>query len=424
MFQTVFFYLFVIISIFNTLHFGMYIVGANIYDIKKFRNKEILQKKTRGIRPLVSIIISAHNEEDTIVRTLESLKKNSYRKTEIIVIDDGSTDATKKLVRTYIATHPKRNIRLMYKQKNVGKASALNHALRYGVRGELVMTLDADSSLDKHTVANAVRYFDDPTIVGVAANVRIPEATSILGLLQKFEFMVGYRTKKFFTVSNSEFIIGGVASTYRMSTLKAVKFYDHDIITEDIALSLKIVASGNKANRVVYAYDVIAETEGVQTFKDLLKQRYRWKLGNLQSIMKHRQLFANRDSKYSKMLTMYRIPMAFFGEILLLFDPLAIAYVIYICIMLGNLSLLIGSYITITLYLVWNIMPDEHMSFVSKLRMCLYAPIMYFIMYIMNVVQVAAIIRCLWNYKKVLRTTATSSTWQSPTRVSSSVTSL
>jgi len=402
----------------------MYIVGANIYDINKFRNKKTLQKRKRGIRPLVSIIIPAHNEEASIIRTLESLKSNTYRKTEIIVIDDFSTDSTKKLVRDYITTHPKRSIRLMFKRQNVGKAGALNHALLHGVKGELVMTLDADSTLGKKSVANAVRYFDDPAVVGVAANVRIPEASSILGLLQKFEFMVGYRTKKFFTVSNSEFIIGGVASTYRMSTLKAVKFYDHDIITEDIALSLKIVASGNKANKVVYGYDVIAETEGVQSFKDLLKQRYRWKLGNLQSIIKHRQLFANRDSKYSKMLTMYRIPMAFLGEILLLFDPLAIAYVIYICMMLGNVSLLIGSYITITLYLVWNIMPDEHMSLMSKLKMCLYAPIMYFIMYIMNVVQVVAIVRCLLNYKKVLRTTATSSTWQSPTRVSATVTSL
>ncbi|MDB5160449.1 MAG: glycosyl transferase family 2 [Candidatus Saccharibacteria bacterium] len=413
-----------IVSVFNTIHFGMYVVGANIYDIMKFRTKEKLQKKPRGIRPLVTILIPAHNEEASIVRTLESLKKNSYRKSEIIVIDDASTDATKKLVREYIVANPTRNIRLMYKQKNVGKASALNHALRHGVNGSLVMTLDADSTLDKKSVANAVRYFDDPTIVGVAANVRVTEASSILGLLQKFEFMIGYRTKKFFTVSNSEFIIGGVASTYRMSTLKSVGFYDHDIITEDIALSIKIVATGNKKNKVVYGYDVVAKTEGVQTFKDLLKQRYRWKMGNLQSIIKHRHLFANRDGKYSKMLTMYRIPMAFIGEILLLFEPIVIGYVIYVCIVLGSLSLLVGSYITITLYLVWNIMPDEHMSFMDKIRMCAYAPIMYFIMYLMNVVQVVAVVRCLWNYKKVLRTTATSSTWQSPTRITATTSTL
>jgi biofilm PGA synthesis N-glycosyltransferase PgaC len=422
MFQGFFFYLFIIISIINTVHFGMYIIGADIYDIMKFRNKEKLQKKPRGIRPLVTILIPAHNEEASIVRTLESLGKNSYRKTQIIVIDDASTDATKKLVREYIATHPKRSIRLMYKQKNVGKASALNHALRHGAKGELIMTLDADSMLDKKTVANAVRYFDDPTIVGVAANVRVLDTESILGLLQKFEFMIGYRTKKFFTVSNSEFIVGGVASTYRMSTLKAVGFYDHDIITEDIALSIKIVATGNKANKVVYGYDVVAKTEGVQTFKDLIKQRYRWKMGNLQSIIKYRHLFGNRNGKYSKMLTMYRIPMAFIGEILLLFEPIIIGYIIYICIVIGSLSLLIGSYMTITLYLIWNIMPDEHMSLMAKVRMCAYAPIMYFIMYIMNVVQVIAVVRCLWNYKKVLRTTATSSTWQSPTRITATPT--
>jgi cellulose synthase/poly-beta-1,6-N-acetylglucosamine synthase-like glycosyltransferase len=307
----------------------------------------------------------------------------------------------------------------MYKRKNVGKASALNHALHHGAPGELIMTLDADSIIGKNSIASAVRYFDNPKIVGVAANVRVMDATTILGLLQKFEFMIGYRSKKFFTVTNSEFILGGVASTYRMKTIKEVGFYDCDILTEDIALSFKVVSRGNKANRIVYGFDVVAMTEGVQTFKELLRQRYRWKMGNLQSLIKYRQLFANRSNLHSNMLTWYRIPMAFIGEIMLLFEPFVIGYVIYLCVILGNLSLFIGSYITITIYLLWNILPDEHMSFGKKLLMGSYAPVMYFIMYMMNLVQVIAVVRCLVNYKQVLRAKEAKSTWKSPERQTS-----
>jgi len=412
------FYLFIVVGTINVLHFGLYMVGANYYDIRRFktdaRTTKLQKKRTR--RPLVSVLIPAHNEEKSIIRCLESVRKNTHRKVEIIVIDDASSDNTRKLVREYIALHPNRNIKLLYKRKNVGKAEALNHALKRAAHGDLIMTLDADSVIDRKTIKHAVAYFDDPAIAGVAANVRVLDNKTILGLLQKFEYMVGYRSKKFFSVTNSEFIVGGVASTYRASVLKKVGFYDNDILTEDIALSLKVVAEGNKAHRIVYGYDVIAMTEGVQTFKSLLRQRYRWKMGNLQSIIKYRQLVAHTSGMYSRMLTWYRLPMAFIGEVILLFEPLVLAFVIYACLQLGSLSLIIGAYLTITLYLVWNVMPDEHMPLKKKLAMVGYAPVMYFIMYIMNVVQLVAVVRCIANYKQVLRRERATSVWVSPER--------
>lgn len=416
MFWYLVFYLFLFISILNILHFGFYLVGANYYDIKQFKRRQQNQRRRHRASPTISVLIPAHNEAKTIIRCLESVRVNTYRNLQIIVIDDASTDNTRQLVRQYIAQHPTRAIKLMYKRVNSGKAAALNHALRQAVDTDLVMTLDADSVLAKQSLTKAAAYFRDPTVVGVAANVRVIENLSILGLLQRFEYMIGYRSKKFFSLTNSEFIVGGVASTYRTSTLKQVGFYDQDIITEDIALSLKIVAQGNKAKRVIYGYDVVAMTEGVQTFSQLLRQRYRWKMGNLQSIIKYRRLLLAKPDTHSRALTWYRLPMAFLGEILLLLEPLAMVYVVYVCIQLTSLMFIIGAYMTITLYLVWNILPDEHLSLKSKLKMCAYAPVMYFIMYIMNLVQLIAITRCLLHPKQILRKAATHAHWVSPDR--------
>lgn len=410
------FYLFITISIIDVTHFGLYLAGANYYDIAEFRRLARKTKLSRTKRPTVTVLIPAHNEELGIIRCLDSVRTNSHRNLEIIVIDDASTDTTTKLVRAYIAKHSHRDIRLIAKRKNVGKAEALNHALRKGVKGEFVMTLDADSVLHKQAIKNAVRYFETPNVVGVAANVRVMDSTSLLGLLQKFEYMVGYRSKKFFSVTNSEFIVGGVASTYRYSTMKAVGFYGHDTFTEDIELSLRVISQGNKTNRIVYGADVLAMTEGVQSFKALLKQRYRWKMGSLQSLTKHRGLLMNIDNRYSRMLTFYRIPMAFIGELIVLLEPLVIGYVVYLSFLLLSTTMLIGSYATITLYLLWNLAPDEHMSVRSKLKMAAYTPIMYFLFYTMNVVQLSAIVRCLFNPKQILRKTATKATWISPAR--------
>jgi len=418
MFLQILFYLFVIISVIDIIHLGFYLVGANYYDIWQYRRQaRAKQRSHHALRPLVSVLIPAHNESMGIIRCLESVRCNTYRKLEIIVIDDASTDDTRKLVRDYIAKYPNRNIRLMYKQRNVGKAEALNHALRSGVKGDLVMTLDADSVLQRSSITNAVAYFQDPAVAGVAANVRIMDSLSMLGLLQKFEHMVGYRSKKFFSVTNTEYIVGGVASTYRRDILKQIRFYDNDTTTEDIGLSLKVVALGNRAHRVVYASNVLAMTEGVQSFTGLMRQRYRWKLGGLQNLVKYRGLVANTDARYSRGLTFYRLPMAFFGELMLLLEPLAIGYVVYVCYLLLNPSMIIGAYMTITAYLLLNIWPDEHMNAAKKLRMSMYAPIMYFVFYLMNVVQLAAIFRCIFHYRQTLNRSQVVSHWVSPKRI-------
>jgi biofilm PGA synthesis N-glycosyltransferase PgaC len=416
MIEQIFFVIFIIVSVINITHFGLYLVGANYYDIKRFKKDSKVYKKKRGLRPLVSVLIPAHNEELSIVRCLETVRKSTHRKFEIIVVDDASTDNTKRIVKKYIEDHPWVNIKLMYKQKNSGKANALNHALRHGAKGQLIMTLDADSGLGKKSMANAVRYFDDERVVGVAANVRVLDNFKILGLLQVFEYMIGYRSKKFYSLSNSEFIIGGVGSTYRTEVMKSVGYYDKDIITEDIALSLKVAAQGNRENRLVYGVDVIAMTEAVGSLKGLMRQRYRWKMGILQSLVRQKHLLGNINSKYSLSLTFYRIPMAFFGELLIILEPFAIAFVVFLMIKSGNPMFLIGTYMTITGYMFLNIWPDELMNRRRKIKMSLLSVPMYMVFYIMNFVQLTSIIRCLFNYKQVTLKKNTTTTWVSPAR--------
>jgi cellulose synthase/poly-beta-1,6-N-acetylglucosamine synthase-like glycosyltransferase len=302
-------------------------------------------------------------------------------------------------------------------KKNVGKGGALNRGLREFAKGELVMTLDADSILSKHAIERAVAYFVDPTIVGVAANVRIIEEPSVLGVLQTLEHMIGYRSKKFYSIANCEFIIGGVASTYRMDMMRQVNFYDTDTFTEDIGLSIKIVSQGNRQNRIVYGADIVATTEGVETFKALFKQRYRWKYGSLQNLVKYRRLIFNLNPRYSRSLTVYRMPMAVFSELVILCLPILLAYVIYVSITAGDPRLVVGAYFTITAYTMMTLWFDEHIGFWSRLRLSLYAPIMYFIFYIMDMVQVAAVARCFFKIRSLVTQKNEGSTWVSPQRV-------
>lgn len=447
-------YLIAFANVVSLVHLGLFMTGANVYDIRAARSRHMADKKAKryGIeaskpeeQPLISVVVPAHNEEKGIVRTLDSLRASSYPNIEIIVVDDGSTDRTSEVVRSYIANMPASRIATymartqggrtglftrramraplknhaikLVRQKNGGKGSAMNNGIRNYANGSLVMCLDADSKIHPRAIANAVAYFKDNRVVGVAANVRVM-GHGWLGTLQRFEHMIGYRSKKFYTMTNSEFIVGGVASTYRKSVLNQVGYYDTDTQTEDIGLSMKIVAQlGNKDKRIVYASDVVAMTEGVLTYKALIKQRYRWKLGSLQNLYKYRHMMGNAASEtHSRTLTLYRLPFALIGELLLILEPLMMAYIIYLSISRQSLAIFMGAWLTITLYTLWTIWPDEHMAIRQKLRMSASAMIIYILFYAMSLVQLAAIYKCLKNFRRVVDLSGQSNTWVSPAR--------
>ena len=431
------FWLFAGVSILYVVHFGLYLAGANFYDVWQQRRKGIkgvrlpaayqpecaatatwTRKGFPEVPGLVTVVIAAHNEEAVIVRTLESIRRSTYRSFEVLVADDASGDLTGRLVRDYQLRHPEMDLRIVRMKRNVGKGAALNAALRRHARGQFVMTLDADSIIRRDAIKNALSYFEDPHVAGVAANVQIMEETTALGILQRFEHMIGYRSKKLYSLLNCEFVVGGVASTYRMRVLRKVDFYDTDTLTEDIGLSAKITNLGNRRFRLVYGADVVAKTEGVLTFRALAKQRYRWKYGSVQNLIKYRAMTLNSSRRYSRTLTYYRMPMALLSEFTLLVSPLAWTYAIYWSLTTYTPALIIGAYATITAYTLLTILMDENLSPREQTRLCMYAPTAYFLFYIMDLVQLVAAVRCITRARGLVRRPEIN-TWKSPQRAGS-----
>lgn len=423
--QSLLLYIFGVVSTLYVLHFGIYLTGANAYDVwqaRRRRNLHHLRAEGKVPQPFVSVLIPAHNEELVVERCLESICASTYRHIEIFLVDDASTDRTYELATAYAQAHTAIPITVMRKEQNVGKAVALNTVLNSGqVRGELVMSLDADSLLDPSAIATAVDYFIDPTIVGVAANVQIIDDYTVLGVLQRFEHMVGYRSKKVYSITNSEFVIGGVASTYRMSVLRKVGYYDNDTQTEDIGLSIKIISNGNRLYRVVYAVDVVAHTEAVDNIRALFRQRYRWKYGSLQNLIKYRHLIGTFDDRFTPSLAFYRLPMAILSEFILLLSPFVWGYVIYMTLLHQNPGLVIGAYLTISFYTLVIVWFDEHATVKHRLHLTLYVPLAYFVYYIMDFIQLSAMLRCLYRSKALVGQKDVGSTWISPRRIGRNV---
>lgn len=109
--------------------------------------------------PRVSVIIPTYNCEKYIVQTIESVLKQTYSNFEIIVIDDGSTDNTKKIIEKFINSH---KIRYIY-QTNSGQSAARNKGIEES-NGEYIAFLDADDYWKKEKLKKQIEVLKNKNI--------------------------------------------------------------------------------------------------------------------------------------------------------------------------------------------------------------------------------------------------------------------
>ncbi len=104
-------------------------------------------------------------------------------------------------------------------------------------------------------------------------------------------------------------------------------------------------------------------------------------------------------------------------DFLVLVVLFSLGYIFYLSIVYQTIGFFFGAYLTITLYVLATIWPDEHMNTRRKIMKSFYAPVVYFAFYIMDAVQVIAIVRCLLNPKQVaLKSGHQHAAWTSPKR--------
>jgi cellulose synthase/poly-beta-1,6-N-acetylglucosamine synthase-like glycosyltransferase len=403
------------LAVSSLVRMAVYLVGADLNAIRKARSKG---RVLPAYRPPVSIVVPMHNEGAIVERTLEHLMKVDYEPLQIIIVDDGSTDDTAERIGMWKIKHDHERHIEAFTKTNGGKADALNTAIRTRATGELIMCLDGDSILAPDAVEKSVAHFTDQHVVATASNVNILRDGTLLGFIQRFEYLVNHHMKKAQTAFNIEYIIGGVGSMFRRETLDEVGYYDTNTMTEDIDLTMKIIArKGNKKNRVMFAADSIVYTEAVPSFRSLIKQRTRWKYGRAQAFYKNWRLFFSRDRKHSLALSWFALPVVVFQEAAMILEPLSVAFIFVIGVMYKSPATILSAVVLMSVFSILNIMGNTHVRLRDRFLISLAAPLMYAGFYAITVVEYVAL---LYLVTKAHRLRASVSqdqvTWVSPER--------
>jgi cellulose synthase/poly-beta-1,6-N-acetylglucosamine synthase-like glycosyltransferase len=279
--------------------------------------------------PLVTIIVPAFNEEKSLRRALDSVVEADYPNKEIIVIDDGSTDNTYAIARNFRDRLPQDRY-LVISRPNGGKSTAINYAIRYA-KGDYIIAIDADSVMGRDSIKEIMKYFQEPDVVAVGGNIKVKNRNSLLTYCQALEYLVGINLfKRAYDVFGVVMVVPGPLGGFRKKVLLERGEYDKNTLAEDFDTTIKVLKTGRAVQASTYA---MSFTEAPESIDGLYKQRLRWNRGNLQTLLKHRDIVMN--SRFG-MLQKYGYPLIFLTMIALPFLSMIVASFIVLALLNGE----------------------------------------------------------------------------------------
>ena len=325
------FFILYMIGYASFLFLAVSVGSSTLYQLK--RRNQLKNELLQEFYVPVTIVVPAHNEEVTIVSTIRSLLCLEYKLYEIVIVDDGSTDNTARLlidafemkqiarpIHRMVPCQPEQAIFetqafkvpiTLICKKNGGKADALNMGINVS-KYPYFVCMDADSVLQYDSLEKIVRpVLEDGTVVAVGGVVRPCNGaeiqnghviayrmpSQILPCMQVLEYDRSFLAARIlFDRFNGSIIISGAFGLFKKSVVIDAGGYDTTTMGEDMELVVKLhvfCREHNMPYRIRYATDAVCWTQAPDNLGDLCKQRRRWHIGLFDSLTRHRRMLAN-----------------------------------------------------------------------------------------------------------------------------------
>ena len=252
----------------------------------------------------ITILIPAHNEEKSIRACVQSCLDQTRKPDEVIVVDDGSTDKTPEILKSFGM-----QIGVVTMAKPTGnKSLAQEQGLKY-VTGDVFIATDGDTVLHKDFVKYVEEDFNQyPDLAAVAGYVRSVKH-NWLTACRAFEYAVGQNLHKLAQHHlGFLFVIPGAAGAFKTKTFFKHITFEHDTLTEDLDFTYRLHKDDLK---IFYDRRIIVYTQDPATMHSYINQMRRWFGGGWQCLMKHIKLGSKQPKMALELSLMYFEGLAF-----------------------------------------------------------------------------------------------------------------
>jgi cellulose synthase/poly-beta-1,6-N-acetylglucosamine synthase-like glycosyltransferase len=270
----------------------------------------------KNIKPRISVVVAARNEENDIDTCLQSLLKQTYptNSYEIIIVDDGSTDKTASIVKSFSErfAHVHLLSLVFDSEQNIGRKPI---ALAKGIAqasGEIILTTDADCIVPPQWIEIMANHFKEG-VVFVAGPVAERDAITFFAKMEQLEFLGLITTGAGLIGSGRPIICNGANLGYRKDAFIAIDGFNAESSSnDDESLMNKMVH--RKIGKVVFApeADAIVTTNSSNTILTFLRQRIRW--ANKRGHYEDKSIFFTLVGLYLFFVSMLTATVLFFRE--------------------------------------------------------------------------------------------------------------
>ena len=258
-----------------------------------------------GGRPTIAVLIAAHNEATVLPTTLAALLTQNDPPDEIVIADDGSTDATAAVLgQRYSPGIPVQvgsTSVIWLRLQHGGKSHALNSAL-CSTAADVVLTVDADTVVDRGSVRAVRQAFSTEAelagVTGIITPVCAPTAKGrVLQWFQTYEYIGNFLARYAWMRMDCLQLISGAFAGFRREAVVVVGGFDDACLVEDYELVARMQRYAGE-HAVTWRFRVIggaqARTEAPGTATTFLRQRRRWFGGFLQTQWWYRAMVGER----------------------------------------------------------------------------------------------------------------------------------
>jgi cellulose synthase/poly-beta-1,6-N-acetylglucosamine synthase-like glycosyltransferase len=231
-----------------------------------------------GSYPRLTALVPAYNEADTVAETVRSLLGQTRPPDEIVVIDDCSTDETAAVARAAGAT-------VLRPAQNTGsKAGAQTLALE-AVRTELVMAVDADTTLAPDAVEKLLVALDDERVAAACGFVLPRHVRTMWERGRYVEYLLAFSFfKRIQDTYGKPLISSGCFSVYRTAELREAGGWSTRTMAEDMDLTWTLYQADH---RVRFVPEAVSYPIEPHNFEFMGKQLRRWSHGFVQNVRLH-----------------------------------------------------------------------------------------------------------------------------------------
>ena len=297
--------------------YGLYSLAATKYQKRKLKKHPIVINE--NYKPLVTIMIPAHNEEAVISNTVKNVLNLDYPNFEVIVIDDRSSDNTASVIKELEAKYEQ--VRALIREKGAfpGKSAVLNDAFKMA-NGEAVLVFDADATVEPDFLTKLIPHLEPADVGAVQARKIIRNKdVNFLTRCQNNEYTFDTYLQVSRDAIKGAVELRGNGELIKRAALEDINGWNNYTITDDLDMSTRLHIKGWD---VRFCPDACVYEEGIVYVFPLFRQRRRWLEGTIRryleyfgAAMKSKKMSLRARLDMAVYITQFIMPLWFMMEV-------------------------------------------------------------------------------------------------------------